>query len=369
MPLRTCLLVLLLAAWCPGVWAHSGSKSQLSLQVDGNEVRGTLVASLVDVALALYIPTDRPEEMRRAVQGREADLDAYAAPRFAVLLDGQPAELGFEPPAYAERDGEPVVLLPFRATAPVRIRALDLLYTLFFEDDVLHECLARVEWRDGGAADRVIRLNEPLVHIERARDRALEFRQFLKTGALHVWTGYDHVLFLVALLLPSVLLGRPGAWVAAPRFPGALVRVATIVTAFTLAHTLTLALAAVWRIDLPPRVVEPAIAASVLIAAAGNLIPGKAIPSGAWMAFGFGLVHGTAFGQTLNLLISDRSEIWRPLLAFNLGVEAGQLAIVAAFLPLAWKLRSTRFYRQVVVRAGSAVLCVCAAAWFVARLF
>jgi hypothetical protein len=363
-------VALLLLVFAPAAWAHTASKSQLTLRVDGNDVHGLLVASLVDVAIALHIPSEQaPELTQRAVEAKQAaQWQAYLAQGLVVFLDGEPQRPAFEAPAFSERDGEAVLQVPFTVSTSSPVRAIDVLYTLFFEDDVLHECLARVEWPGGVATNRVIRLNEPLVHIARRNDRGLEFRQFLKSGALHVWTGYDHVLFLLALLLPSVLLGRPGAWVPAPVLSGALLRAATIVTAFTLAHTSTLGIAALWSIDFPSRLVEPAIAASVFIAAACNLVPGTAALGGAWMAFGFGLIHGTAFGQTLNELISDRSDVWRPLLAFNLGVEAGQLAIVAAFFPVAWMLRSTKFYRQVVVRGGSAVVCACAIVWFVARV-
>lgn len=361
--------VLLLAVCSSAAWAHAASKSQLALRVDGNVLQGELVASLIDVALALHVPSEQaPEQLRQQIDAREAQWRAYAGRGLVAFLNGQPAMPEVERLAYTERDGEPALVFSFRATATARIEAVDVLYTLFFEDDVLHEGLARVEWADGHATNGVLRLSEPLFHAERSADRGVEFWQFLKSGAWHVWTGYDHVLFLIALLLPSVLAGAPGRWAPAPALPGALVRAATLVTAFTLAHTLTLALAALWRIDVPPRIIEPAIAASVFIAAACNLIPGTAVLAGPWMAFGFGLVHGTAFARILGELIADRSDVWRPLLGFNLGVEVGQLAVVAVFLPFAWALRSTRFYRRTVVTGGSVALCACATVWFFARI-
>jgi hypothetical protein len=350
-------------------WGHAGSKSKLLLHVEETAIHGELVASLIDAGLALRLDTGQaPEQLREKVRAREPELRAYVSRGFAAFLDGQPANIELGPITDADRDGEAVLVFNFSATSPVRIGAIDVLYTLFFEDDLIHECLARFEWAGGSSTNAVFRINEPLIHVEGSADRGLEFWQFLKTGALHVLTGYDHVLFLVALLLPSVLLGRAGAWVPAPRLSRALLRATAIVTAFTVAHSLVLGLAAVWRVDLPTRFVEPAIAVSVFIAALCNVVPGMAVLGGTWMAFAFGLVHGTAFAQILEELITDRTEVLRPLLAFNLGVELGQLAVVAIFFPLAWKLRHTRFYRQAVVGGGSVVLCGCAAIWFFARI-
>jgi hypothetical protein len=361
--------MLLLIAVSPTAWSHAGSQSQLALRIEGRELRGELIASLVDVALALRLPPEQPAALlQQQIDARQPQWHDYVQKGLVAFLNGQPVRLETGGIRYATRDGESVLQLSFRTIAPSRIDSLDVLYTLFYEDDALHTGLASVRWPDGRVANGVFRLAEPLVHFESDGDRGTEFRQFLWSGAWHVWSGYDHVLFLLALLLPSVLRGAPGAWAPAPALRPALLRVAAIVTAFTLAHTLTLGLAAAWRIELPPRIVEPAIAVSVFIASACNLLPRIAFLAGTRMAFGFGLIHGMAFGQVLGELITDRREILRPLLAFNLGVEIAQLAIVAVFLPLAWQLRGTVVYRRVLLGGGSAVLCACAAAWFVARL-
>jgi hypothetical protein len=361
--------MLLLIVVSPAAWGHAASQSQLALRVEGRELNGELAASLADVALALRLPPEQAAGLlQQQIDARQQQWQAYVRKGLVAFLNGQPTQLEVGAVRYAARDGEIVLQMQFRATAPARIDSLDVLYMLFYEDDVLHTGLASVQWPNGRVANGVFKLAEPLIHFESVADRGTEFRQFLWTGAWHVWSGYDHVLFLLALLLPSVLRGAPGAWTSAPSLRPALLRVAAVVTAFTLAHTLTLALAAVWRIQLPPRIVEPAIAVSVFLAAACNLLPRAAIMAGAPMAFGFGLIHGMAFGQILGELITDRREIWRPLLAFNLGVEIAQLAIVALFFPLAWRLRGTMLYRRVLLGGGSWVLCACAVAWFAARV-
>ncbi|MBL9202016.1 MAG: HupE/UreJ family protein, partial [Opitutaceae bacterium] len=144
---------------------------------------------------------------------------------------------------------------------------------------------------------------------------------FFRQGVLHLWTGYDHILFLLALL------------VVCTRFRDCLV----IITSFTVAHSLTLALAALEVLSLPARLVEPVIAASIVYVGVENLLRRGAEPRGRWaLTFAFGLVHGFGFAGVLRELGlgAGGQGIALPLLTFNLGVEAGQIAIAAVVLPL-----------------------------------
>jgi HupE / UreJ protein len=141
-----------------------------------------------------------------------------------------------------------------------------------------------------------------------------------------------------------------------------------IVTAFTVAHSITLSLATLGWVDLPSRLVEATIAASVVLAALNNVWP--FFQGRRWMvAFGFGLIHGFGFASVLADLGLPRDALALALVGFNLGVEAGQLAIVAAFLPWAYALRQGVFYRRVVLWGGSLAIAAIAAAWFVERAF
>ncbi len=156
----------------------------------------------------------------------------------------------------------------------------------------------------------------------------------------HIWIGFDHILFLLSLLLPAVLIWRASRWQAVETFRAAFVDVFRIVTSFTVAHSITLSLATLGFVSLPSRWVESAIAASVVLAALNNLWP--LFHGRRWMvAFGFGLIHGFGFASVLVDLGLPRETLVLALVGFNLGVEAGQLAIVALFLPLAFALRRT----------------------------
>jgi hypothetical protein len=178
----------------------------------------------------------------------------------------------------------------------------------------------------------------------------------------HIFAGLDHILFLLALLLPAVLV-RGGAPV--PRFAPAAKEVLRVVTAFTVAHSLTLALAALGVVTPPARLVETGIALTVVAAAVCNL---AGLGVARWpLAFYLGLLHGFGFSGALGDLGAGDLEL--ALLGFNLGVELGQAAIVALFLPLAFAARGTWAYRRLVLAGGSVAVALVALAWTAERLF
>jgi hypothetical protein len=190
----------------------------------------------------------------------------------------------------------------------------------------------------------------------------------MKEGMIHIWTGYDHVLFLFALLLPSVLRREKNSWVAVRELRPALVDVLRVVTAFTVAHSITLSLAALDVVTLPSRIVESVIAASVVAAAANNLYP--VLRHDRWMAaFVLGLMHGFGFSSTLKDLDLPRSNLLLTLFGFNLGVEVGQIAIVLTFVPVAFLARRTTGYRRLALVGGSMAILAVAAIWLVERAF
>ena len=194
-----------------------------------------------------------------------------------------------------------------------------------------------------------------------------EVRLYLREGIWHIWLGFDHLLFLVTLLLPAVLIRQGDQWKAVPDFAIALREVASIVTAFTVAHSLTLSLATVGLIWLPSRLVESAIAGSVVLAGIANLYP--RITQRRWlMAFGFGLIHGFGFAAVLSDLGLPTDSLLMSLMSFNIGVEIGQLVIVVGLLPLAYALRDSRSYQTLVLRAGSIAIILVALAWLAERV-
>jgi hypothetical protein len=196
--------------------------------------------------------------------------------------------------------------------------------------------------------------------------RLTTLKAFVVEGIWHIWLGFDHVLFLLTLLLPSVLLARSARLDGGSEFYAATIDVLKIVTAFTVAHSLTLTLAVLDWVSLPSRLVESGIALTVLLGALNNLRP--VLMARRWVAaFAFGLIHGFGFAGALKALNLRASDLALSLFGFNVGVEIGQLAIVAVFVPVAFRLRNTGFYRIGVVRGGSSSVALIAAVWFIER--
>ena len=216
----------------------------------------------------------------------------------------------------------------------------------------------------------IFSVDEPVQQFTLAEfSKSAQFADYLKEGVLHIWAGFDHILFLLSLLLPAVLVrsatsGEAGLHRRASR--AALWDVLKVVTAFTVAHSITLSLATLGVVSLPSRLVESAIAASVVLAAINNICP--VVYGGRWIiAFCFGLIHGFGFASVLVDLGLPQGSLLLALVAFNLGVEVGQLAIVAVFLPLAYAARDTLFYRRAILVGGSSGVAMIAALWLVER--
>ena len=181
--------------------------------------------------------------------------------------------------------------------------------------------------------------------------------QFLRLGVEHILTGYDHLLFLLGLLIVCT------------RFRGVL----TIVSCFTLAHSVTLALAGTGVLMLPSRVVEPLIAASIVFVGVENVVRARqgTAPRGRWaLTFAFGLIHGFGFAGALRDLGLGAAgvPIAVPLLSFNLGVELGQVAVASVLLPLVWRLRAIPAFARHGVTVVSAAISAAGLYWLIARV-
>lgn len=191
---------------------------------------------------------------------------------------------------------------------------------------------------------------------------------FIKHGVWHIWIGFDHILFIISLLLSSVMILRAGGWEPVGDFRSAFLFVVKVITLFTVAHSITLSLSALGIIKLPVRLVEAVIAASIIVVALNNIIP--VFNRWIWLVvFGFGLFHGLGFANVLAPLGAERSSLLTALIGFNIGVEIGQLAIISVVFPLLFMLRKRRNYQFQMLRLGSAALILVSSFWFIERAF
>lgn len=365
------LAALLLALAPPPANAHKPSDSYLSIVQGASGLRGQWDIALRDLDYALGLDADGDGEITWGeVRAKHEEIASYALARLSISADR--AECTFAPSAHLidEHSDGAYEVLRFSIDCAGRAspRQLEVGYSLFFDLDPSHRGLLRIE-HGGISTTAILGPGKPKqVFALGETSRLGQFIDYGKEGVWHILIGFDHILFLLSLLLPAVFVLRGRDWQPAERFAPVFWDVLRIVTAFTVAHSITLSLAALSLISLPSRLVESTIALSVVLAALNNLRP--VVGGRRWaVAFGFGLIHGFGFASVLADLGLPRDALLLALVGFNLGVEAGQLAIVAAFLPLAYASRRTAAYRRIIFAGGSALIALVASVWLAERVF
>jgi len=348
------------------VQAHKASDSYLMLDVQGAQVSGQWDIALRDIDFALGLDADGDGAITWGeLRGRHAEINSWALNALTLERGGE-CSLRVSQNQVDEHTDGAYSVLRLAGDCPASSGELTLGYRLLFDVDALHRSLVRMTL-DGKVQSAVMSPQAPKQTFTAATVSGWsQLVQFFVQGVWHIWIGFDHILFLLALLLPLVLVREQGHWRPVKRFSHALREVLWVVTAFTVAHSVTLSLAALGLVELPSRLVESAIAVSVVVAALNNLVP--LFNHRLWVvAFGFGLIHGFGFASVLADLGLPQGALVRSLVGFNVGVEAGQLAIVAVFLPLAYALRRTAFYQRGVLLCGSVLTLVLALVWLAER--
>lgn len=366
-------LWLWLALAAAPAFAHKPSDAYLRLTVQGQQLEQRFDIALRDLDRELQLDANDDGELRWGeLRARAADVQTLAEQGATLQLtdrDGaRCTPSAFQPLQIdSHSDGHYAVLIRhWQCTATPQ--DLTLSYRLFAASDPTHRgvtLLTMGERRqtlvlapDGAEQHLTLSPEAPPTRL----------LSLFAEGVHHIWIGFDHILFLLSLLLPAVLIRLSISWHPAPVFRPVLVEVLSVVTAFTVAHSITLALAAFDIVNPPSRWVESLIALSVVLAALNNLWP--VLKNGRWrLTFVFGLIHGFGFASALKDLGLARAALAGPLLMFNLGVEVGQLAIVAVFVPLTWVMRKQRWYARWVLGGGSVLIALLALVWLVERVF
>lgn len=360
-------LLLCCLLWPALALAHKASDSYLSLKLEGTKIEGQWDIALRDLDFALGLDANGDAAITWGeVRAKHTEISAYALSRLQLASGGKPCPATVNAHLVDEHTDGAYAVLRFAANCPALSETLQVGYALLFDVDPQHKGLFSLtaQGQTGTAifspdqATRQFTLKQP--------DALHQFLDYGREGVWHIWIGFDHILFLLALLLPAVVLREGREWRAVSAFRPALWEVLKIVTAFTLAHSITLSLATLGIVSLPSRWVESCIAASVVVAALNNVYP--LFRERRWvMAFVFGLIHGFGFASVLSELGLPREALALALVGFNLGVEAGQLAIVSVFLPLTYVLRHTRFYRRGMLFGGSLLVAALALVWLLER--
>jgi len=350
--------------------AHKASDSYLQVDAGakGTTVRWDIALRDLDPALDLDANEDGKLTWGE-VKTAWPRIEAYALPR--LKIDG--CALRSTGRALERRnDGAYAVLM--LASDCVLKSAPVITYSLFREVDPTHRGIAKVQLTGQPLALSMLDPSRIAAAPAAGAASASEPEHiaptgawgFLREGIRHILTGYDHVLFLLCLLLPSVMRRTTEGWRPVEKLSQAVWPIIGIVSAFTVAHSITLGLAALKLVSLPPSFIEPAIAATIILAALDNVWPIFPVPR-VVVTFCFGLIHGFGFAGVLGELNLPPGEFAWALLQFNVGLELGQLMIVVCVTALLFMLRDRPHYGSRVIRAGSYAAILVGVLWLIER--
>jgi hypothetical protein len=361
-------LVALVALIALPAFAHKGSDAYWTLRADGTRVSGRLDVALRDLDLLLPLDGNADGKLTWGeLRANEQQLCATVTTALTLQQATTPCPLTCGALKVVQHSDGAYAALELSAQCPAPVTELTAGYALLFDADAQHRGLLSLSSAGDAHWDaftnNVRSRTVSFTPISAGTQTGLAFVQ----GMHHIAIGWDHLCFLFALLLPSVLRRTGTAWEPREAFKPTLLDVTKVVTAFTVAHSITLGLAAFDVVHPNAHWVEVAIAVSVALAAFNNLVP--FVPDTRWsLAFSLGLMHGFGFVQAIADLGASGPSMWLSVLGFNLGVEAGQLSIVACFVPLAWLLRTRVAYLKVILPLGSAVILGVALFWTSQRL-
>ncbi len=376
------LLILGLAVCVPGAaLAHKESDAYVDLRTDPgnpNNIDGQWDIALRDLNFAIGIDSNHDGAITWGeVKAHRTAIERYVLPSLSIRGDGLTCAI--RPRAQmidTHSDGAYDVIL-FRAVCDKEVPdRITLTYRLFADIDPYHRGIITVQ-AHGNTAGAVLGPKDPTTTLDINKpNRRRQFESFVIDGLWHIWTGPDHLLFILSLLLPAVLIRRQktpapsdaAQWQPVDRFWPAAVELIKVVSGFTVSHSVTLTLSVLGYIDLPSRLVESGIALSVIVAAFNNIHP--LFTRRAWLvAFAFGFIHGLGFASALAGLSLPPVAMAVSLGGFNVGVELGQESVVLPLLALAFLVRNTRFYRVGVMRVGSWLIVAVATLWLIERAF
>lgn len=356
-------LVLLL----PGLaFAHKQSDSYLTLS--GSDARPTLRwdIALRDINAVMPLDTDGDREIRwQEVLEANADIARLAASGLTLSRDGQACQLNAPSLAFTRHSDGGYAVLGYEPACPAGAAPLQVDYRLFAESNPQHHGVLS-DQREGFAGTPQILSPQNPSRVLDVGDSPSVFLPFVWQGLVHIAIGLDHIVFVLTLLVAATV-ARPFRSRARPTTP-ILKEVLLLLTAFTVAHSVTLALSVTGLVSLPSRWVESAIAATVVIVALNNIWPLFPQRYRLWLTFAFGLIHGFGFAGVMSALPLTQGELALSLAGFNIGVELGQILLVLLALPLLLWGRIPLPLRRATGLGGSAVAVWIGTVWFAERV-
>jgi hypothetical protein len=367
--LRYFVLSVALIAAATAAQAHLASDSYLRVEIgEAGAISGQWDIALRDLDVAVGLDTDQDGNITWGeLRANQQPVNAYAFGHLTVTKGDVPCRLTASSLMVDHHAGSAYAVLPFSAECS-GAGQLSLQYRLLFDIDPSHRGLLTIA-NGKQVRSEVLTPDHANITIDAAPVGLSEqAAQFLRFGFDHILLGYDHLLF-VAVLLVTAALGRPTGndWVPIDGLGRVLFETIRTLSAFTLAHAIVLTPAVLGLVNVSARLVEPAVALTIILAGLDNIRP--ILPRLRWqVAFLFGLIHGLSFASALGPMRLPPIGTAIALGSFNIGVEMGQIALAVLLVPIAFVSRHDPIYRQIVTPAASFAAILLAGAWLLDRV-
>lgn len=345
--------------------AHKPSDAYLHLRADDTRIAVRWDIALRDLDMLLDLDENHDGKLSWGeLRRRQRDINQAALDAITLTSDAGRCAPDSIAPALARHSDGVYAVLSFAAQCPSKADRVELSYRLFSELDPSHRAI--VNHNDTAT---VVAPDGKRVALRLAAGATAwsSLLSHIGNGVEHILAGWDHLAFLVLLVLPAVFWRKDGNWQAESDARASLRDLLLTVTAFTLAHSLTLSASVLQWLTPPSRWVEAAIALSIVVAAAMNVVGARRAHW--WPVAGlFGLVHGFGFASVLNDAGLSGYGLAASLFGFNLGVEIGQIGFVALIWPLIWFGRNRRPWAQTAVPVLSGLLALAGGYWLIERI-
>lgn len=348
------------------VLSHELSNGYLTLNSTSDTVlAGELLLKPEDIGRAAGLDIDNNGSLTWGEVNRHHSLaNSYIQSNVIISDNGQRCVLSTAPPSIKNISAESLLAYPLKITC-AKLNELTVQYTGIVADFPTHKLLTSITLNDFNGVYVLDSERTSITVSPLNNDWLTQFGEMVYQGIWHIFIGLDHILFLVATLLTVNLRRNNNRWERAASKARIFKNTVILVSTFTLAHSITLTATALNFITLDSRIVELGIALSVAITALNNMFP--IIMRLGFITFGFGLLHGMGFASVFGDLNAQSGSLVMNVLAFNLGVEIGQLAIVSLLLPLLLAVRNVKVYAKAIMPIASSIIAVIALNWTLQR--
>ncbi len=365
--MRRTLLMWILLLFSLSATAHTPSSSFLFINEADKQTTIRWDIAIRDLEYVLGIDENRDQKITWAeLKNKQDEISAYALSNLVLQKNNKSCRLNSSVLQVVDHTDGNYAVLNLLPDCEDNSGLLSIKYSLLFAEDANHRGVI-LDQRGGVTESYIASPETKMINLSDRKSGLRNFITFIKQGIWHILMGFDHILFVITLMLPAVLLYRNKKWQGVDKLKPAIVSLLKVVTAFTVAHSITLSLATLGIISLPTKWVESAIALSVIIVAVNNIKP--IFTHARWsIAFLFGLIHGFGFASVLGDLNLNNGSLVLSLLGFNVGVEIGQGLILLLIFPLAYSVRKTKVYQGAILKGGSLAISLLASFWLVQRL-